>query len=52
MATTYKIMNVTKDKQLIGQDITLTKKGVKDGVVHFSDLKEALLPIYDKLGIE
>jgi hypothetical protein len=38
-------MNITKDKQLIGQEITLTKKGNKDGVVHFSDLNKALAPI-------
>ncbi|MDR2823044.1 MAG: hypothetical protein LBV37_00735 [Mycoplasmataceae bacterium] len=42
MAATYKIMNITKDKQLIGQDITLTKansKTVKNKYVLYSEFE-------------
>ncbi|MDR2823257.1 MAG: hypothetical protein LBV37_01860 [Mycoplasmataceae bacterium] len=54
MATTYKIMNITKDKQLIGQDITLTKansKIAKSKYVTHAELKAELQPIKDTLAI-
>jgi hypothetical protein len=52
MTSTYKIMDITKDKQLIGQEIKLTKKcNSKNPIIRRDDLNEALKPIIDTLAI-
>jgi hypothetical protein len=48
MATTYKIMHITKDKQLIGQEITLTKANSETHKLTLQDVMDKI----DKLQKE
>ncbi|MDR2823332.1 MAG: hypothetical protein LBV37_02250 [Mycoplasmataceae bacterium] len=51
MATTYKIMDITKDKQLIGQDITLTKANSKTTRITLLDIRKDISKINERLNV-